>query len=91
MQKNTIITFRNMDASPAIEDHVQQRVKELEDTFPRIVGCNVVIRAGKKKKVTGREFKVQLTLSVPGPDIYRAKNRPKWCGGRCQSGHSQGI
>ena len=70
MQKQPVITFRNMDRSEAIEDHLLSRVEELEKYHPRIIGCNLVVIASDTKQVTGREFEVQLTISVPGPDIY---------------------
>ena len=73
MQKSPSITFRNLDPSPAIEDHIRQRIQELEKYHPRIIGCIVVVIASEKKKVTGRDFEVQLTISVPGPDIYIAR------------------
>lgn len=59
-----------MDSSPAIEEHIRQRIDELEKYHPRIIGCRVVVKAQDKRKVRGRSFEVQLTVSVPGPDVY---------------------
>lgn len=72
MQKEPVITFRNVDSSPAVEAHIRQRFDELEKYHSRIVGCRVVLHADKKK-ISGRDFEVQLTISVPGPDIYIAR------------------
>jgi ribosomal subunit interface protein len=69
MQAQPNITYRNIDASPAIEDHVRRRIEELEKLFDRIVGCDVVVEAPQKKKRSGRVFNVHLTVHVPGPDI----------------------
>lgn len=73
MERPLNITFRNMDTSLAIESHIRERASELEKYHSRIVGCDVVIKAEKKKKVSGRNFEVQLTVRVPGPDIYVAR------------------
>lgn len=70
MQSPPTITYRNMDPSLAIDDHIRRRLEELERAHPRIVACNVVIDAPQKKQVKGRAFEVRLTLSVPGPDIH---------------------
>jgi ribosomal subunit interface protein len=69
MQTQPNITYRNIDPSPVIEDHVRRRIADLEKRFDRIVGCDVVIEAPQKKKRSGRVFNVHLTIHVPGPDI----------------------
>ncbi len=70
MQTPLSISFRHMDSSPAIEHEVARRVGDLEKTFPRIIGCDVVIDASQGKQVTGREFQVSVNVRVPGPDIH---------------------
>lgn len=69
MQDALSITFRHLDSSEAIENQVRQRFDDLEKIFPRIVSCDVVIEAPQKRMVSGREFKVHLKVSIPGPDI----------------------
>ena len=39
------ISFRNIDASPAVEAKIRERARELEQFFDRIVSCRVVIEA----------------------------------------------
>ena len=70
MESPANITYRNMDASPAIDDHVNRRIGELEKAHPHIAGCDVVVEAPDKKHVTGGEYIVRVTLRVPGPDIH---------------------
>lgn len=74
MQSPPKITFRNMDSSSAIEDHINRRIAELEKYHPRIVSCSVVVEASPKKHQTGREFGVELTINVPGPDIHVSRS-----------------
>lgn len=70
MERPPSITFRNMQGSPEIEDHIRRRIDELEKTHPHVIGCDVVVEAPQKQHVTGTEFAVRITLSVPGPDIH---------------------
>ena len=59
-----------METSPSVEAHVHERIAELQKYHPRIVGCRVVLKASDKRKAHGRDFEVQLTVSIPGPDVY---------------------
>ena len=70
MNSLPIISFRNFDHSAAIEQHVLQRFEELKKYHPRIVGCDAVIGASRKRQVSGREFEVYLTVKIPGPDVH---------------------
>ncbi|MCP4318541.1 MAG: HPF/RaiA family ribosome-associated protein [Hyphomicrobiales bacterium] len=65
-----VISFRNLDHSTAVEQHVVQRFDELKKYHPRIVGCDAVIGAPRKRQQSGREFEVHLTIKVPGPDVH---------------------
>lgn len=73
MQTAPQISFRNIDPSDAVEDHVRRRIAELEEVYPRIISCEVVIEAPQKRKVSGREFTVRLKLGVPGRDIETSR------------------
>jgi ribosome-associated translation inhibitor RaiA len=69
MQIAPKITFHNLGPSEAIESHVRRRLADLEKLFPRIIGCDVVIEAPQKRKLSGRAFKIHLKVAIPGPDI----------------------
>uniref|UniRef100_Q11G12 Sigma 54 modulation protein/ribosomal protein S30EA n=1 Tax=Chelativorans sp. (strain BNC1) TaxID=266779 RepID=Q11G12_CHESB len=69
MQSPPKVTFRNMERSDAIEGHVMRRVEEVEKCFDRVIGCDVVIEAAQKRKLSGRAFKVHVALQIPGPDV----------------------
>lgn len=70
MQTEPRISFRNIDPSPVIEDHIRRRIDELSRAHPRIIGCDVVVAAPQKAKKTGREFRIDLHIHVPGPDVH---------------------
>jgi cold shock CspA family protein len=69
MQSTVTVTFRNIDPSAAVEADARQRAADLEKFHPRIVGCDIVIEAPEKRKVSGRDILVRLKISLPGPDV----------------------
>lgn len=69
MQTPVTVTFRNLEPSPTVEAQVRERAADLEKFHPRIVGCDIVVEAPEKRKVSGRDILVRLKISVPGPDI----------------------
>lgn len=69
MESEPHITFRNLDSSPLLREHILTRIAELEKYHPGIIGCDVVVEAPVKKQHTGGRFDVHLTVFVPGEDI----------------------
>lgn len=70
MERDPIITYRNIEPSPAVTTLVHRRIGVLERLFGRIVGCEVTIEAPQKRKVTGRVYTVRLHLHLPGEDLH---------------------
>lgn len=63
------ITFRHMDASPALETRIRTRAEELEQFFDRIVACRVVVECRHRHQQQGKLFTVSIDLTVPGREI----------------------
>jgi ribosome-associated translation inhibitor RaiA len=70
MESPPSITFRNMEGTPALEEHIRRRIEELEKTHPHIVGCDVVVDAPQKEACHGNGVRRRITCRVPGPDIH---------------------
>ncbi len=62
----TTLTFRGLDHSDAIESDVHERVAWLEQFYPNITSCRVVIEIPHRHQRNGRPFHVRIDLSVPG-------------------------
>lgn len=62
------ITFRNIDASAAVEAKIRERAVELEKFFDRIVSCRVVVEAPQRHRHGGL-FHIRVDLKVPGKEI----------------------
>lgn len=73
VETKPIITFRNMKPSPEVEASIHQHVEDLEKVHSRIIGCEVVLAASQKRKVTGQDFEVTVSVKIPGPDIRVAR------------------
>ncbi|MFC2969175.1 HPF/RaiA family ribosome-associated protein [Acidimangrovimonas pyrenivorans] len=74
MRTHPIITWRNMDHSPAVDSIVNERIEALDKFHPNIIGCTVVIDAPQKRRVTGRGFDVRVQLEIPGPNLNVARH-----------------
>lgn len=70
------ISFRNVDASPAVEAKIRERARELEQFFDRIVSCRVVIEAPNRRR-HGDLFHIRVDLKVPGKEIVVKRDPPE--------------
>ncbi|PWJ20575.1 HPF/RaiA family ribosome-associated protein [Jannaschia seohaensis] len=69
MQIEPILSYHNVDRSPAVDELVHRRIAMLEKRDDRITGCEVTLEAPQKKMRHGRVFRVRLNLHMPGPDL----------------------
>jgi ribosomal subunit interface protein len=69
MQSDLQITVRDMEHSPALEERIREKVKKLEQVYPRIMGCRVVLEAPHRHKHQGKQFIVRVDVTVPGKEI----------------------
>lgn len=68
------ITLRDMAPTPAIDRFVDRWVSRLEQVYPRIERCDVLIERPHRHQHQGQRFHVRLTLSVPGPDVVVSRD-----------------
>lgn len=70
MQIDPIISWHNIDPSPAVEALVRRRIEALERRHDRITGCEVTLEATQKRRVSGRAVRAAITLRLPGADFH---------------------
>jgi ribosome-associated translation inhibitor RaiA len=63
------ITYRNMQASDAVEAEVLRRAEWLARFHPGLTSCRVAIEAPHGHHRQGEAFHVRIELSVPGAEI----------------------
>ena len=63
------ITFRNVGASPALEQEIRSRAAWLETFHPGIIGCRVMLEIAHHHRRRGRPLHVRVELRLPGEDV----------------------
>lgn len=63
------ITFRNMPPSDAVAARVQEEADKLDEFYPRITSCRVIIEAPHRHHKCGEKFHVRIELGVPRANI----------------------
>jgi ribosomal subunit interface protein len=63
------ITFRDMEASPAVEERVRERAALLSRFGEPITHCHVVVEAPPRHHHQGGLFHVMVELTLPGAHL----------------------
>lgn len=74
MQRDPIITWRNIQRSDAVEAIIRKRIEAIEKFCPDAVGLRITLAAPQKPRHAARGFDVRLHLEVPGPDLDVARS-----------------
>src|SRR3990172_7594853 len=69
MQTPLQITIRDVDHSEALDTHIRDKVKKLEEFFDHIMSCRVVVEMPHKHQTQGKQFNVRIDIGVPGSEI----------------------
>ena len=69
MQTPIQITVRDMDHSPALDQHIRDKSAKLEQYFSLITSCRVVVEAPHQHHHQGKLYTVRLDITVPGREI----------------------
>ena len=69
MQLPLQITLRNFPPSEALNATITEKAQKLDQFYPHIMRCHVVVEIPARHKHQGKEFKVHLDITVPGKEI----------------------
>lgn len=69
MQLPLQITFRNMDASEAVEARLREEAAKLDTFYDRIMSCRVVVEIPRHHLQGGKLYHIRIDLTVPGGEI----------------------
>jgi ribosomal subunit interface protein len=69
MQLPLQITIRDVDHSEALETHIRDKAKKLDEFFDHIMSCRVVVEVPHKHHHQGKQFNVRIDIGVPGSEI----------------------
>lgn len=77
MQIPLIITFRHMNASPALETRIREKAAKLEHFADKITSCHVVIEAPHQHHHQGKLYSVKIDITLPNKEILVSKHSDK--------------
>lgn len=69
------IVMHDIPHSGAVENDIRSRVDKLDQFYPDIMRCRVVVGLDGKHKHQGKQFNVRIDLTVPGNEIVVARHR----------------
>lgn len=70
------VTFRGLDVSEALEADIRQHVAWLEQFYPGIVRCRVLVEQPHRHRHDGRHFHIRIEITVPGGDPIVVSHEP---------------
>ncbi len=63
------ITFRDIDPSPAITEHIEKLTADLDSVFHSITSCQVTVEAPHRHKNQGKLYHVSILMRVPEGEL----------------------
>lgn len=69
MQIPLQITIRDVEQSDALETHIREKAKKLDEFFNHIMSCRVVVEMPHKHQSQGKKFNVRIDIGVAGSEI----------------------
>jgi cold shock CspA family protein len=75
MQIPPQITFRGFERSESVEANILERVAKLEEFFPRIVSCRVVVQAQHRHHHQGKLYHLCIDLKVPDKELVVSRSQ----------------
>jgi ribosome-associated translation inhibitor RaiA/cold shock CspA family protein len=75
MQLPLQITFRHMERSAALEAAIRERAEKLNEFYPKIMSCRVVVEEIAAHKHQGKLYGLHLDVKVPGHEFAVTRDR----------------
>jgi ribosomal subunit interface protein len=69
MAFETTVVFRDMDASPALQEDIVRHAAKLERFASRILSCDVTVARAEHRHHQGNRFVVHARLKLPGAQL----------------------
>ena len=63
------ITYRHMEATPAIEENIREKAAKLDTIYEEIMSCRVAVEAPHRHHHKGKSYVVRIDLTVPGGEL----------------------
>ena len=70
MQIPLQITYHGIPRSDALDARIRDKAAKLEEFYPRISRCRIVVEERDRHHHQGRQFTVSIDLRVPGHEVF---------------------
>lgn len=77
MQVPVKVAFHNVDASEALEARIKEKIEKLENRYPNLVGCQVVVESAHHHQNKGRLYNVLVDVTIPGGKVVASSHTGK--------------
>src|SRR5512146_539971 len=74
MQIPLQITIRDVEHSEALETHIRDKAKKLDEFFNHIMSCRVVVEVPHKHHRQGKQYHARVDIGVTGSAIADNRN-----------------
>lgn len=74
MQQPIQVTFKDVDHSASVEEHVREKAEKLNQFNQDIISCHITLDLQQKKQNQGNLYTVHITTSVPGKEFVASHN-----------------
>ncbi len=75
MQIPLQITIRGVEQSEALEQHIRDKAKKLDEFFNHVMSCRVVVEVPHKHHQQGKLYNVRIDIGVAGGEIVVNRDR----------------
>lgn len=75
MQAPVQITFRGFPHSDAVEAKIREKINKLEQYYPHIMHCQIVVEAEHHHHHKGNLYDVRIDLTVPDKEIVVSQKK----------------
>jgi len=69
MQTQLKITLHDLAHSAALDARIRAKVAKLEQAFPRLTGCHVVVSEPHRHRQNPRSFAITINVTFPGGEV----------------------
>lgn len=70
------VTFRHMDTSEALQQHVEKHAGKLDRLGAEILSCNVVLESVEHRHRKGNRYNAHVHLTLPGNVLDAGRTKP---------------
>ncbi len=73
MRLQPMITFHDVDPSPALQQRIEQRIARLDRLHPNLTACRVAVELERLHGRQGHRYRVRVDVTAPGHEVLAGR------------------